>query len=87
MASMLEMLDEGKGCKAIEGGMVTSVRMLLPAGDRTDVLLVVKASKGPESYIGFVGGLDVMTAMLTWLKKEQGAGLAFRADVPWEDRP
>lgn len=84
VAEMLVMLDNGRGARSLEGGEVTSVRILLPGPDRSDVLVIVKASKEGASWVGFVGGLDLATAMRTWRKKELAEGLRFREDVPWQ---
>lgn len=83
---MAELLDVGRGCKALDEGVVTSIRVLLPGGGRGDVLVVVKARRGDENYVGFVGGPDLVTALLTWKKKEIGEGLRFRREVPWDER-
>ncbi|MCK4627303.1 MAG: hypothetical protein KAV00_18465 [Phycisphaerae bacterium] len=86
VAQAAEMPDQGAGCKALPGGVVTSIRIMCDGESRGDVLLVVKARMGGQAYVGFVGGLDVMTALLTWRKKELGAGLKFREEKPWGGR-
>lgn len=83
VAGALEMLDEGGGCKSLQGGRVYSIGLKLPTEARPDVLIVVKACVGDEKYVGFVGGIDVVTAFLMWQKKERGAGLSYREDRPY----
>lgn len=83
VAEMVAMLDDGKGAKALEGGHIDSVRVLLPGERRADVLLVVKASVGTAQWVGFVGAMNLATAMLTWRQKELARGIVFREDQPW----
>lgn len=82
--ALWEMVDNGGGCKGLEGGELVSVRVLLPSEKRADVLLVVKARRGAEDFVGFVGGPDTVTAFLMWRRKERGEGLRFRREKPWE---
>lgn len=82
----IEGLGNGWGCKSLHAGTVTSIRILLAGADRTDVLVIVKACVGDQQYVGFVGGPDVTTALLIWRRKEQGVGLAYREDRPWEPK-
>lgn len=84
-ASMcLEALTSGWGCKSLKNGKVSKITILLPSPERGECLLVVKAHSDDGDFVGFVGGLDVVTAMLMWKAKEGGQGLKYREDTPWQ---
>lgn len=80
---MFEAVDSGGGCKRMPGAEVETIRIRTACGDRDGALVVVKARIDGELWVGFVGGPDVVTALLTWYKKEQGTGLSFREDRPY----
>ena len=78
--SALEATTAGRGCKALEDGALYEIRILLTSETRGDVLMVLKARKGAEKYVAFVGGPDPVTALLQWRAKERGAGVKWRLD-------
>lgn len=84
IAEMIALLDEGQGMSTLPGASMDSVRILCPGESRADALIIVKASVGSAQWVGFVGGLDIQTALLTWRKKELSVGLTYREDKPWE---
>lgn len=79
--AQLESVASGRGCKALPDGVMQEIRILLPGPKRGDCLVVLKASRGEDAYVAFVGGPDPVTAMLMWQAKERGAGVKFRPDV------
>lgn len=82
VAHAVMAIDAGAMCKAIEGGYLVSIKVLFPVAGRLDCLVVAKAATASEDYVGFVGGPDLATTLLTWRKKEAGEGLRFRVDEP-----
>lgn len=86
VGEFLTGLGRGMGAQGIEGGVVTRVNIRLPTDDQPDTLLVVKVSGDAGAFIGFVGGLDIGTAVLAWRAKDGAAGLKWRVDVPWAER-
>lgn len=82
----LTAVSEGRGCEGVEGGAVTDIRIRLASRENPEVLLIVKAEAAGGRYIGFVGGLDAVQALLTWRAKDAGKGLKWRVDVPWGER-
>lgn len=86
IGSMVEMLDSEQGCKALAGSVLVEVKVLCDQERRGDVLVIVTARVGDEKYVGFCGGPDIGTALLTWRKKEGGEGLSFRKHVPYGER-
>jgi len=82
----LAAVAEGRGCQGLTGAQVTDIRVRFPTRENPETLLVVKARTANEKYIGFVGGLDVVQALLTWRAKDGGKGLKWRVDIPWSER-
>lgn len=68
------------------GLVLDGVRLILDADNRTNVLAVVTASRGDEALVGFVGGLDVSSVLISIRKALDGGTLKWRADVPWGER-
>lgn len=77
---VLERLTEGVGVKALPGANLDEMRILLPGEKRGDVLIVLKASIDGEKYVAFVGGPDVVTAVLMLRAKERSRGVKWRLD-------
>lgn len=69
-----------------EGPVLTDLRFNLEADNRTSVLIVVKARGPAGGLIGFVGGPDLGTAVLSLAKKLSRGALKWREDLPWEER-
>lgn len=86
IGEFLEATGEGRGAKGVEGGRVVRLTIRYPTGDNPEVLLVVKVQGKGGDFVGFVGGLDVGTAVLTWRAKDGGKGLKWREDRPWGER-
>ena len=84
VAHMVMAIDAGAGCKGLEEGRLTSIKFLLPSQERGDCLLVIKAVDEHGDHVGFVGGPDVATILLTWRKKEAAQGLTYREDAPYD---
>lgn len=77
---VLERLGQGVGCKALPGANLDEMRILLPGERRGDVLVVLKASIDGVKYVAFVGGPDVVTAVLMLRAKERAQGVKWRVD-------
>lgn len=86
VGEFIQALTEGRGAAGIVDGVVTGVSVRLPTAADPGVLVVVRAEGAPGKRVGFVGGLDVTQAVLTWMAKDAGPGLKWREDVPWGDR-
>ncbi len=82
----LEAVENGRGGQGIEDGVVTRVTIRLPTREDPEALLVVKVTAPDGDHIGFVGGLGVNEALLTWRARDASRGLKWRADVPWKER-
>ena len=63
--------------------VVHEVRILLHADNRTSVLLVIKAVRGDDRLIAFVGGPDIETALVSLKQRLAGGTLRWREDVPY----
>jgi len=59
------------------------IRAKLDADGGTSVLLILKARRGEEQLVGFVGGLTLTTALLAAGKKLRSDGIRWREDRPW----
>lgn len=82
----LEAIHEGRGCTGLRGGVLREVRFKMPAVEDPMVLMVVKATDETGDSIAFVGAPTVSAALLAWRKRDGGAGLKWREDVPWSAR-
>jgi hypothetical protein len=59
------------------------VRAKMDADGGTSVLIILKAQRGSEKLVGFVGGLSLTTALLATAKKLRADGIRWREDRPW----
>ena len=66
--------------------VLDEVRFKLDADNRTSVLVVLKAHRGGDSLVGFVGAPDLATAVLAVSKKLAAGRVKWREDRPWEER-
>lgn len=69
-----------------EGPELTELRFQLEADNRTSVLLVVKARGQESDLVGFVGGPDLPSALLSLGKKLAAGAIKWREDRPWGER-
>lgn len=86
VGEFIQALTRGRGASGIIGGEVARITIRLPTVDAPEVLLVVKAEGDEGRRIAFVGGLDIVQAILVWAAKDARGGLKWREDVPWEQR-
>jgi hypothetical protein len=86
VGEFLQVVTEGRGAKGVPEGVVTAVNIRLPTRDEPEALLIVKAEGPTGKWIAFVGGLDVVQAVLMWATKDRRTGLKWREDVPWDAR-
>jgi hypothetical protein len=86
VGEFLERLSYGGGAKGVPGGTVTRITIRLPTDDQPEVFVVVKVAGDEGDFVGFVGALDVVQALLTWMAKDASKGLKWRPDVPWAER-
>lgn len=63
--------------------VLTEVRAQLDADHGTGVLLIVKGEGDTGKIVGFVGGADLGTALLTLKKKLAVGAVRWREDRPW----
>ncbi|MCK4627327.1 MAG: hypothetical protein KAV00_18590 [Phycisphaerae bacterium] len=83
IGEFIEAVGNGRGTTGLPGGVVTRVTLRYPTEDRPEALVVVKVSAEDGDHVGFVGGLDIGTALLTWRAKDGVKGLKWREDRPW----
>ena len=83
IGEFMESIGKGRGVTGVPQGRVTRVTLRYPTEDRPEALVVVKVSGKDGDVVGFVGGLDVGTALLTWRAKDGAQGLKWRVDRPW----
>lgn len=71
-----------------DGGQprLTDVRMMLDRDNRTSVLVVLKAERGDEKLVAFIGGVSLSDTLLAVAKKLQARAVDWRADRPWGER-
>lgn len=62
---------------------ITELRFKCNADNDTSVLVVVKAERGAERLVAFVGAVDFESAVLTLARKARGDGLRYREDRPY----
>lgn len=86
VGELFDGLAQGLVPKGLEKGQVTSVSLRLATEQHPEALCVIKATDAKGKHIAFVGGLDIVQALLTWRARETGPGLKWRDDVPWEQR-
>lgn len=86
VGELLDAVANGMEPKGLDEATLTRINIRLPTRDSPESLIVVKAVSEQGRHIAFVGGLDVVQAMLTWRAKEAGPGLKWREDVPWSER-
>lgn len=83
VGEFIATLGEDTLPKGLDGARLDAVTVKWEQPDRTNVLVVVKASTEDEKWVAFVGALTLMDAVLTWRSKEGGQGLRWREDRPW----
>lgn len=66
-----------------KGLLLTEVRFKLDADNRTSVLVVLKAERGEERLVGFVGGADLSSVTIAAAKKILADAVRWREDRPW----
>lgn len=62
---------------------IREIRIKLDADNRTSVLVILKALRGDDQLVGFVGGHDLGTAIIATAKKVQADAVRWRVDRPW----
>ena len=83
VGEFVQALTQGRGATGVPGGRVTRITMRLPTEASPETLLVVKAIGDDGDVVAFVGGLDVVQALLTWRARDRKDGLKWREDKPW----
>lgn len=68
---------------AAAGPSLTEVRFKLEADEGTSVLAVLKARGQKGDLVGFVGGTDLASTILSIAKKLQHDKVRWRVDRPW----
>lgn len=86
VGEFIQAVTDGQGAAGLETGRVSRITMRLPSRDDPEALVVVKASGEGGDFVAFIGGLDLVQALLTWAAKDQGKGLRWRVDIPWGQR-
>lgn len=86
VGEFLDAIARGLEPRGLEGAQVVRINIRLATQLSPEALVVVKAVSENGRHIGFVGGLDIVQALLTWRAKEAGPGLRWREDVPYEER-
>lgn len=66
-----------------DGVRVVEVRFKTDADDDTGVLLILKAVRGTEKLVGFMGGLALEDVVIAAAKKLQAGAVRWREDRPW----
>lgn len=66
-----------------EGVRLTDLRFKLDADNRTSVLVILKGEGGEGPLVGFTGGLDLETAVLSAWGKVKAKTVHWRIDRPW----
>lgn len=82
----IQALTEGRGAQGLQEGKVTGISVRLPTDESPEAFLVVKATGQDGDKVGFVGGLDLVQAILVWAAKDARGGLKWRKDVPYDQR-
>lgn len=83
IGEFIEALGSGRGVTGVDGGTLVRVTIRCPTKESPEALLVVKVSGTEGDKVGFVGALDVGTALLMWRARDGAAGLKWRPDRPW----
>lgn len=83
IGEFIESLGDGRGAKGVEGGVVDRITIRYPSREDPEAFVVVKVRAPGGKVVGFVGGLDVGAALLTWRAKDGAQGLKWREDRPW----
>lgn len=66
-----------------DGSRITDIRFKLDADSRTSVLVVIKAESEGDAVVGFAGGPDLATAILSTGSKLARGVMKWREDRPW----
>lgn len=80
----IERIDNASTGDGVGGLCLTEVRLKLDADEGTSVLAIVKATRGSEALVAFVGGPDVGTTLLALAKRILAGRMRWRDDRPWE---
>lgn len=86
VGELFDRVAQGGPVKGLEEGRLTRLQMRLPTETQPEALLIVKATSAQGDHIAFIGGLDIVQALLTWRAKVMGPGLPWREDIPWGER-
>ena len=86
LGEFLTTLGDAFEPEGLAGGWLREIRILCPTESRTDVLIVVKASRDDGDWVAFVGGLTADVAVAAWMAREANEGLKWRVDKPWGER-
>lgn len=76
-------LQKRNGTPDAQGVRLTEIRFKLDADNRTSVLVILKGDGGDGPVVGFAGGPDMETAVLSAAAKIEGGGVRWREDRPW----
>ena len=68
------------------GPTVIELKFKLEQDNRTSVLVIVKARGEEGGLVGFVGALDLETAMIAVEGKLRAGSMKWREDRPWSER-
>lgn len=86
VGELLDSVGERMPIKGLVNARITRINIRTQTETDPGVLLVIKATGEQGDHIAFVGGLDIIQALLSWRAKEAGPGLRWREDVPWTER-
>jgi len=80
----LEAVENGHGTEGLHEASIRDIRIRLASESDPGVLIIVRAFDDRGKWVGFVGGLDACTALLTWRQKDRSGGLKWSVDKPWD---
>lgn len=86
VGEFLTLWDRPGGPGLPEGTELEGLSIKFPSGDRTDTLIILKASGDVGRFVGFMGGLTLTQALLTWRAKALKDVVKWREDVPFGER-
>lgn len=86
LGNFVKRLVAGGGLGGLEDGVLDRISIKVGGPDDPGVLCVLKATRGGESYVAFVGGRDVEQMVYTWAERDRAGKLKWTEDVPWEER-
>lgn len=82
----LDSLLAGHGTEGLDEGEIHDIRVRFPTEGDPGVLLIVRAHNAAGRWVAFVGGPDVVTALLIWRQKDSSSGLRWNVDKPWDGK-